>query len=119
MSGALVIDKPFALDKRVTLQTRSTTRDALNKPIDAWVNVLPGDGQSWARIRDISGRQFVAAGGTQNAVQTEITVRRRGDVLPLPSMRILHGSVVYEIVAVLAPDNRWLTLMCTKGVSNG
>jgi len=119
MSGVLVIDKPFALDKRVILQARSTTRDALNKPIDAWANILPGDGTSWARIRDISGRQFVATGGTQNAVQTEITLRRRPNVLPLPSMRVLHGSTAYDIVAVLEPDRHWIILMCTKGLSDG
>jgi SPP1 family predicted phage head-tail adaptor len=119
MSGTLIVDKPFALDKRVTLQAKSATRDELNKPVDAWVNVVAGDGRTWARIRDVSGRQFVAAGGTQNAVQTEITLRRRADVQPLPSMRVVHGSVAYDIVAVLEPDRHWITLMCTKGLSNG
>jgi SPP1 family predicted phage head-tail adaptor len=119
MSGPLVVDKPFALDRRVTLQQKSTARDELNKPIDAWVNVLGGVGTSWARIRDISGRQFVAAGGKQNAVHTEITLRRRPDVRPLPSMRVLYGSVAYDIVAVLEPDLHWVVLMCTKGLSDG
>ena len=108
---------PFQLDKRVTLQVKSAARDALNKPINAWANVLPGDGKIWARITDITGRQYVAAGGTQNAVQTEILIRRRAGVLP--SMRILHGTIVYDIQAVLERDNTWMTLMCTKGVSNG
>jgi len=107
----------FNLDKRVTLQARGAGRDALNAPTKAWTNVLPGDGKMWAGIRDIGGRQYVAAGGTQNQVQTEIRIRRRAGVLP--SMRILHGGFVYDIEAVLVPDNRWTILMCKKGLFNG
>jgi SPP1 family predicted phage head-tail adaptor len=108
---------PFQLDKRVVLQAQSTARDALNKQVNTWANVLPGDGRIWARITDITGRQYVAAGGTQNAVQTEIVIRRRAGVLP--NMRVQHGAVVYDIQAVLERDNTWTTLMCTKGVSHG
>jgi SPP1 family predicted phage head-tail adaptor len=107
----------FALDKQVTLQAKSAERDALNKPINAWVNVLPGTGKMWAWIKDISGRQFVAAGGTQNPVQTEIGIRRRAGVLP--SMRILHGGFAYDIEAVLEHDRHWLILMCKKEAFNG
>lgn len=107
----------FALDKRVALQARSGERDALNKPIRAWVNVLPADGLIWARIQDINGRQYVAAGGKQNEVVTEITIRRRAGVTA--SMRVLHGDVAYDIEAVLERDRHWLVLMCKKGVSDG
>jgi len=102
------------LDKRVMLQAKSEARDRLNKKIDAWVNV--GSGELWASVKDISGRQFVAAGGTQNQVQTEIVIRRRAGVLP--SMRILHGVFAYDIEAVLERDRQWLVLMCKKGVAN-
>jgi SPP1 family predicted phage head-tail adaptor len=110
----------FALDKRVLLQAKGAARDALNKPLkgaDNWVNALPGDGKIWARITDITGRQYVAAGGNQNAVQTEILIRRRAGVLP--SMRVLHGPVAYDIEAVLERDQRWTVLMCTKGLPRG
>jgi SPP1 family predicted phage head-tail adaptor len=107
----------FALDKQVVLQAKSADRDALNKPINAWVNVLPGDGWMWASVKDVTGRQYVGAGATQNPVQTEIYIRRRAGVLP--SMRILHGGFVYDIEAVLERDQHWLTLMCKKGPSNG
>ncbi|WP_198116927.1 phage head closure protein [Massilia rhizosphaerae] len=107
----------FVLDKRVILQERSSARDALNKPVDAWVNVLPGDGTTWASITDQTGHQYMAAGGTQNAVQTQIKIRRRAGVIP--SMRVLHGQVPYDIQAVLERDRTWMILMCTKGVSNG
>jgi SPP1 family predicted phage head-tail adaptor len=107
----------FVLDKRVTLQQRGTGRTALNAPAKDWVNILPGDGKMWAWVRDISGRQFVAAGGTQNQVQTEIGIRRRAGVLP--SMRFLHGGFAYDIQAVLEHDKCWLILMCKKEPFNG
>jgi head-tail adaptor len=107
----------FALDKQVVLQVRSTGRDALNAPTKVWANVLPGVGTLWAWIKDISGRQYVAGGGTQNPVLTEIGVRRRAGVLP--SMRILHGGFVYDIQEVLERDNHWTILMCKKEVFNG
>ncbi|QJE03048.1 phage head closure protein [Massilia forsythiae] len=107
----------FALDKRVTLQARSGTRDGLNAPARSWANVLGGDGKMWAWVRDITGRQYVAAGGTQNTVQTEIGIRRRAGVLP--SMRVLHGGFTYDIQAVLEHDRNWLILMCKKGPANG
>jgi len=107
----------FTLDKRVKLQARSAGRTALNAPTEIWANVLPGDGKMWASVKDISGRQFVAAGGIQNQVQTEIGIRRRAGVLP--SMRILHGGFVYDIQAVLERGPDWLALMCKKEVFNG
>jgi SPP1 family predicted phage head-tail adaptor len=110
----------FALDKRVLLQAKGTARDALNKPIksaDNWVNVLPGDGKIWARITDITGRQYVAAGGTQNPVQTEILIRRRVGITA--SMRVVYAGVVYDIQAPLERDAHWMVLMCTKGLTNG
>jgi SPP1 family predicted phage head-tail adaptor len=105
------------LDKRVVLQAKSSARDSLNKKVDSWNNVIPGDGKMWARVTDITGRQFVTAGAMQNAVQTEIVIRRRAGVVP--SMRVLHVGTVYDIQAVLERDRHWTILMCTKGLSNG
>jgi SPP1 family predicted phage head-tail adaptor len=113
----MIINDVFAIDKRVILQAKSAARDALNKQVNEWANVLPGDGAIWASIIDITGHQYLAAGGTQNAVQTQIKIRRRAGVVP--SMRILHGTAVYDIKVVLERDRTWTFLMCTKGVSNG
>ena len=107
----------FNLDKRVTLQARASGRDALNAPLNTWANVLPGDGNIWAWIKDITGRQYVAAGGMHNPVSTEIGIRRRAGVVP--SMRVLHGGFAYDIEAVLERGNDWLILMCRKEVFNG
>jgi SPP1 family predicted phage head-tail adaptor len=109
---------PFELDKRVTLQRRVEVKDASGALVDNWVNVITaGDGKIWAKVTDMSGRQYAAAHATQNAVLTRIRIRARQGVVE--KMRVLHGVDVYDIEAVLRPDNRWLDLMCTRGINNG
>ncbi|MDN2699266.1 phage head closure protein [Janthinobacterium sp. SUN073] len=103
------------LDKRVTIQVQAAGQDAAGQPLPAgWVNLmLDGDGKVWAGIRDINGREFAAAGATQNQVVSTITIRYRAGIEA--KMRILHGSLVYNIEAVLGQDGRTLALMCSKG----
>ena len=103
------------LNKRILLQVMGPAKDAAGQPIAAdWTNVITdGDGKLWAEIRDVSGREFVAAGATQNQVMTTITIRYRAGVLD--KMRALHGADVYRIEAVLGQDGRTLALMCSRG----
>lgn len=109
---------PYELDKRVTLQQRSAGKDSSGAIVQDWINVIgTGDGKVWARVRDITGRQFIAATATQNAVTTEIRIRRRLGVMS--KMRVLFGSDVYDIEEVLVRDTRWIDLMCTRGLNNG
>ena len=104
------------LDKRVTLQELAVDQDEAGQPTDTWTNVIAdGDGKLWAEIRDVTGREFVAAGATQNEVHTKITIRHRAGVLP--KMRALHGADVYSIEAVLGQDQRTLVLMCSRGAA--
>lgn len=106
------------LNKRVLLQQLVAGKTASGAPTETWENVIKtGDGKIWAGIRDLTGRQYVAAGGTQNAVQTEIEIRHRAGVVP--AMRVVHGADLYDIEAVLDQQGRALKLMCKKGASRG
>ncbi|NRR28888.1 phage head closure protein [Oxalobacteraceae bacterium] len=102
------------LDKRITLQVLSEGRDAAGQAgVAGWINFIAvGDGKIWAGIKDMSGRELVAAGAPQNPVQTLITIRYRPGVLA--KMRALHGADIYSIEAVLGQDSRKLTLACTR-----
>jgi SPP1 family predicted phage head-tail adaptor len=109
---------PGELDKRVALQQRGQSKDSSGAIVQGWVNVIgTGDGKVWARVRDMTGRQFLASTATQNAVTTEIRIRRRLGIAA--KMRVLLGADVYDIEAVLVHDNRWTDLMCTRGLNNG
>lgn len=105
------------LNKRITLQVLAGGRDEAGQPLPAdWTNVIASvDGKLWAEVRDVSGREFVAAGATQNQVMTTITIRYRAGVAA--KMRVLHGMDVYNIEAVLGQDQRTLALMCSRGAA--
>jgi SPP1 family predicted phage head-tail adaptor len=106
------------MDQRVTLQMPPAGRNALNEPAGDWTNfVLEDDGKVWASVVDLSGREYVAAGGTQNVVETKITIRYREGVTD--AMRVLHSADVYTIEAVLGQDRRTLLLMCSRGRPHG
>lgn len=101
------------LRKRVTIQEPSTAQDGYGAPVGGWTDVAT----VWASIVDVSGREFIAAGGTQNSAQTKITIRYRPGVRSV--MRVVHGSDIYSIEAVLGQDLRSLLLMCSRGANNG
>ncbi len=104
------------LDKRVTLQAPPSGRDDTGAALPGWTNVITdGDGKLWAGIADLTGREFIAAGAEQAAVQTKITIRYRTGVTA--AMRVLHGADVYRIEAVLGQAGRTLLLMCSRGVA--
>ena len=106
------------LNKRVVLQHLVPGKDASGALTETWQNVVTsGDGAVWAGIRDLTGRQYAAAGGTQNAVQTEIEIRHRVGIVA--SMRAVHGADIYDIEAVLDQKGRVLLLMCSKGADRG
>ena len=98
----------ISLPRRITLQTPSATQDANGELLTSWTTW----GYAWALIEDLTGRQYIASGGVQNAVQSQITIRWRADVVP--SMRVIHGANTYRIEAVLGQDKRYMQLMCAR-----
>lgn len=77
-------------------------------------------GVVWAAIEPLSAREFIAAASTQSAITAKIIIRFRPDVDA--SMRIVHGSRVFNIAGVL-PDlesgREYLTLPCSAGANDG
>lgn len=127
---------PGKLNKRVTIQKPAALEDGsvslgldfvdgeygawqdvdeLGQPIESWSEVAT----VWASVEDLTGREYQAAQSTQNPVQTRIRIRYRAGIQS--SMRVLHGTDVYSIQAVLDRDGskRELQLMCVKGLNNG
>ena len=96
------------LNKRVTIQAQSTAQDEIGQPVQTWATVA----EVWAEVADVSGREYIAAGGVQNSANTKITVRHIAGIVP--SMRVLAGADAYNIESVLGQDNRTLLLMCRR-----
>lgn len=106
------------LNKRVVIQKPSTAVNELNETVGDWANLIPaGDGNVWAALVDMTGRQYIAAGAQQNAVVTRITIRKRAGIEE--KMRVLRGTDVYDITAVLDRTDHFMDLMCVRGVNGG
>jgi len=96
------------LRHRVTIQQQTKTQDSTGSVIPSWSALAT----VWAAIEPLSGRELFSASQVQSSVTTRIRIRARDGITP--KMRVLHGSTVFDIEAVL-PDptkNREIHLMC-------
>lgn len=97
-----------ALNCSVTIQHLTSDQDEIGQPVTTWADVAT----VWADIRHISGIEAVKADATASTVRASIRIRYRTDVNA--GMRVLHGSTVYNITAVL-PDvakKQYVDLVC-------
>ena len=95
---------------KIKIQRRVEGQAPDGEPTDDWADVTPT--MVWADIRDVSGREYVAAGAEQATVITRIRIWRRDDVTA--AMRVLHGAKVYDIKAALLEGNDTTLLMCMR-----
>jgi SPP1 family predicted phage head-tail adaptor len=86
--------------------------------LEGWEVVTP----AWMGIEPLSVRAFIAANAAQSEVTGQLVMRYRPGLKIDSTMRVLHGSTVYNIEGVL-PDNRsgqeYLTLPYSEGVNDG
>lgn len=105
------------LRHRITLQSQVQTHDPATNAVEVtWADWLANEP---AEVVPLSGKEFIAAGATQAAVDTRMTVRWRSGIEP--TMRVVFDGHNYQLTAVLPdPSNRrWLTLMCQRGANDG
>jgi SPP1 family predicted phage head-tail adaptor len=95
-------------DKRIRIEAPSSSRDAIGGLVPGWTHFAT----VWAGIEDVSGREYVAAGATQNSALTRIGIDYRPGVRA--AMRVVHDGATYNIEAVLGQDHRPLLLMCKR-----
>lgn len=86
------------------------------EPDESWTAYLT---DVWASIEPLRGRELFAAQEHHSEITTRIELRYRPGVTA--KMRVLHGSTVYNILAVLDPEQRHikLQLLCSDGLNNG
>ncbi|MGQ3051101.1 MAG: phage head closure protein [Roseateles sp.] len=97
-----------AYNRRVSLQQPVSTQDALGQPVPGWTEVAP----LWASIRHLNGMESIKADANISTVRASVRLRYRTGVTA--GMRIVHGSTVYLVRAVL-PDEatrQWVDLAC-------
>lgn len=102
------------LRHQIRLQSRSAAQDGIGGQVDSWTDFAT----VYAEISPITGRELLSAQEVKNAVDTQIIMRYRPGMTA--SMRAIHGTTIYNIIAVMEEDSRreWMTLICQTGLSS-
>jgi SPP1 family predicted phage head-tail adaptor len=111
--------EPGRLRHSVLFESLQTTVDSDGATVEDWVPAFDGRFIP-ADVAPLSGKELIAAGSIQAEVNTRIIIRYRPGVLP--SMRVVYGTTLYNILAVIHDPNsgrEWITLMCSSGVKDG
>ena len=106
------------LRHRVTIQALvagSPQQDAGGEPDNAWTEVKTVH----ASVDPLKGRELIAAQQTASEVTGIIKIRYRSGIDS--SMRCVFGSKIYDILAVVDPEERHieLWLYVREGVNRG
>lgn len=113
------------LDQRVTVQqvsaSGSPAQNEFGEPEQTWAAVTSiGDaGTVWAKVEQLSGREFEQARARHAEVTAKVTIRYVAGLTA--GMSFLHGSTVYDIKSIVRPTGRahWLECLCTTGTGTG
>jgi len=91
------------LDRRITLQLKSTTDNEYGEPIVTWTDVA----EVWAEVRPLRGIERVQAAQLVAAVDTIFVIRYRDDLALAPGThRIRYQNRTYNVEAVLEVGRR-------------
>lgn len=101
------------LDQRITVQSASTSVDALGQRVETWSDVCT----VWAQAQPLRGREFFAAGAIQSEAAVRFRMRYRTGITG--AMRVVWQSVPHAIVAEpvdVDGGKHTLELMCSSGI---
>lgn len=100
----------------VELQSKTVVRDAMGGESITWTTQITRR----AEIRHKSGRALIAAQQAQSEVTATITIRKASAGSLADDWRIVHGSDIYTLHAIItSDDNIDYMLECSKGLKNG
>ncbi len=101
---------PGRLNRRVTLQSQTVEQDAVGQAKLVWSDVAT----VWAAIWPLRGKELYAAQQANSEIEVRIRIRYISGVKP--TMRALCSGRVFEILYVIDPDLRHVTLdlMCRE-----
>lgn len=99
-------------DRRVTIQQLVTTSDGTGGTTSSWQTFAT----VWAAIEPLTGGEYFVAQQTTSKVNNKISLRYLDGVKP--AMRVLYGTRIYNIEAVMDSEGRRRErqLLCTEVV---
>jgi len=102
--------KAGLLNKRVTLQSPSGSRDAVGERTTTWTN----EATVWARVRPLSAKELMVAAQQQTSTDHAVEIRYLSTVTA--AWRVLFGTRNLIITGIVNDDeaNVMQTLYCTE-----
>lgn len=103
------------LNRRITLQNRSPTVDSVGQQSTVWTDALT----TWANITQLAGRELLAAQAVNAETTHELTLRWRTGISS--AQRAVYQGRIFNVLGVIDRDTgrRWLTLLCSEGLTLG
>ena len=92
------------LNRRITIQELSISKNQYSEDIESWVDVAT----IWAHIEPLRGREYWQAKQVVGEVTGRITIRYLAGIDE--KMRVIYGNKTYNILAVINLDERNRTL---------
>jgi SPP1 family predicted phage head-tail adaptor len=89
-----------ALDQRVTIQSKTATRDAYGAEVITWSDVAT----VWMEAEPLSGREYIAMRQTQSDVTTRFRCRYRAGITT--AMRLVWRTQPFNITEVIDRNGR-------------
>ena len=102
------------LRHRVVIQEKVVARDGYGEEDVTWTEV----DTVWGSVEPLRGREYLEGRQEQADVSHRIRMRYQGSITP--TMRVSYGSRVFEVLSVLNPVERdiSLELMCREAVDD-
>jgi SPP1 family predicted phage head-tail adaptor len=87
-----------SLTNRIKLYALQSGVDAIGQPVDVWTEVAT----LWANIKHLNGVQAIKSDADTSIVKASIRIRKNTSVNA--GMRVIYGTTVYQIDAVLQDE---------------
>ena len=91
---------PAKMDRRITLQVKTTAQNSYGETIETWSDVAP----VWARKVALKGLEKWASQQIQAELHEQFEIRDRDDIAPVN--RFVFESKVYDIKSVTEVGRR-------------
>jgi SPP1 family predicted phage head-tail adaptor len=85
---------PGDLNRRITIQTFTPTRDSLGAEIETWSTLA----EIWAQVTNVAGGEIYAADKILSQTTHRITIYYRSDLTA--KMRVVYNGTAYDVLMV-------------------
>ena len=98
----------------MVIKEKVVSRDGYGEEDVTWTAV----DTVWASIEPLRGREYLEGRQEQADVSHRVRMRYQGSIVP--TMRVLYGTRVFEVVSVVNPVERdiSLELMCREAIDD-